>query len=92
MLSVMCSKRKAAKVGPLPGIAAQLARGDITAAVRLARTAYRATGIQPANMLSEEFYCTDPQRLLAALLIPTQAGRIAELALRWLSPLKNINT
>jgi CRISPR-associated protein Csx17 len=86
------SKRKAAKVGPLPGIAAQLARGDITAAVRLARTAYRATGIQPANMLSEEFYCTDPQRLLAALLIPTQAGRIAELALRWLSPLKNINT
>src|SRR5438093_10073403 len=63
------SQRKAAKVGPLPGIAAQLARGDLTAAVRLARNAYRAAGIEPAKLPSEEFACAEPQRLLAALLI-----------------------
>jgi CRISPR-associated protein Csx17 len=86
------SKRHAAKVGPLPGIAAQLARGDITGAVRLARTAYRAAGIEPAKLHSEEFSCADPQRLLAALLIPAHGARLTELSLRWLSPQKNNNT
>jgi CRISPR-associated protein Csx17 len=86
------SKRQAAKVGPLPGIAAQLARGDITGAVRLARTAYRAAGIEPAKLHSEEFSCADPQRLLAALLIPARGARLTELSLRWLSPRKNNNT
>ena len=86
------SKRKAAKVGPLPGITAQLARGDITAAVRLARTAYRVTGMEPAQFHSNEFSCTNPQRLLAALLIPTQGRSITKLSLRWLSPRKNKKT
>ena len=86
------SKREAAKVGPLPGIGAQLMRGDISAAVRLARAAYRAAGIEPAKISSEEFFCDDPQRLLAALLIPAQAGRLTDLSLRWLSPRKNNNT
>jgi CRISPR-associated protein Csx17 len=86
------SKHEAAKVGPLPGIASRLARGDVTGAVPLARAAYRAAGIEPANLLSNEFSCTDPQRLLAALLIPTKAGRITKLTFRWLSPRKNKNT
>lgn len=86
------SKREAAKIGPLPGIAAQLSRGDITAAARLARTSYRAASIEPAKLPSEEFSCTDPQRLLAALLIPAQGGRLTRLSLRWLSPRKNNNT
>ena len=85
------SQREAAKVGPLPGIAAQLARGDITAGVRLARTAYRAAGIEPAKIVSEQFDCADSQRLLAALLIPAQGGRLTELSRRWLSPHKNNN-
>ncbi len=82
------SGREAAKVGPLPGIAAQLARGDLSAAVRSARNAYRAAGIEPAKMPSEEFACAEPQRQLAALLIPAQSDRLTELALRWLSPSK----
>jgi CRISPR-associated protein Csx17 len=83
------SQGETAKAGPLPGIAAQLARGDISAAVRLARNAYRAAGIQPALLPSEEFACADPPRLLAALLIPAQRGRLTELSARWLSPRKN---
>ena len=94
------SKREAAKVGPLPGIVAQLARGDVSAAAQLARNAYRAAGIEPAKLHSHEFACEDPQRLLAALLIPAQRRGITEdtfdglnrpvpsLALRWLSPRK----
>jgi CRISPR-associated protein Csx17 len=97
------SKRKAAKVGPLPGIAAQLARGDVTAAVQLARNAYRAAGIEPAKLPSRDFACEDPQRLLAALLIPTQRRGITQdtfdglnrpvpaLSHRWLSPRKQTN-
>jgi len=85
------SGREAAKVGPLPGIVAQLARGDLSVAVRLARNAYRAAGIEPAKLPSEEFACAAPQRLLAALLIPAQGGRLTELSLRWLSPHKNNN-
>lgn len=101
------SKREVAKVGPLPGIAAQLSRGDVTAAAQLARNAYRAAGIEPAKLHSHEFTCDAPQRLLAALLIPAQRRGITEdtfdglnrpvpaLALRWLSPRKqthNANT
>ena len=85
------SQREAAKVGPLLGIVAQLARGDITAAIRLARNAYRAAGIEPAKLPSEEFACADPQRLLAALLIPAQRGRLIDLSLRWLSTRTNKN-
>lgn len=86
------SKREAAKVGPLAGIVAQLARGDITAAVRLARTAYRAAGIQPANLRSEEFASAESQRLLAALLVPTCGRCLTDLSrLRWLSPRKSNN-
>ena len=97
------SKRKAAKVGPLPGIAAQLARGDVTAAVQLARNADRAAGIEPAKLPSRDFACEDPQRLLAALLIPTQRRGITQdtfdglnrpvpaLSHRWLSPRKQTN-
>ena len=43
--------------------------GDVTATVRLARTAYRVAGIEPAKIISEQFDCADPQRLLAALLM-----------------------
>ncbi len=86
------SQREAAKVGLLRGIAAQLARSDATAAVRLARTAYRAAGIEPAKIVSEQFACPDPQRLLAALLIPSQGEELTSLSLRWLSPRKNHNT
>ncbi|MEQ2009448.1 MAG: hypothetical protein ABMA26_21920 [Limisphaerales bacterium] len=86
------SKREPAKVGPLPGIAAQLSRGDITAAVRLARNAYRAAGIESAKLPHEDFACADPQRLLAALLIPAQGGSLTQVSLRWLSPRKNNNT
>lgn len=85
------SRCDAAKVGPLPGIAAQLARGDLSVAVRLARNAYRAAGIEPARLPSAEFACGDPQRLLAALLIPSRGSRLTELATRWLSPRKNNN-
>jgi CRISPR-associated protein Csx17 len=96
-------KQKTAKVGPLPGIAAQLARGDVTAAVRLTRTAYRAAGIEPAKIVSERFDCSDPQRLLAGLLIPTHPSQLCEevtlnrrkipsLASRWFAPRKNNNT
>jgi len=83
------SRREVGKVGPLPSIAAQLARGDLSAAVRLARNSYRAAGIQPARFTSEEFASSNPQRLLAALLIPTQSGRLTQLSARWLSPRKN---
>jgi len=95
------SKRAAAKVGPLPGIAAQLARGEVTAAAQLARNAYRAAGIEPAKLHSYDFACEDPQRLLAALLIPAQRRGITDdtfdglnrpvpaLCLRWLSPRKH---
>jgi CRISPR-associated protein Csx17 len=97
------SKREAAKNGPLPGIAAQLARGDITAAVQLARNAYRAAGIEPAKLRSQQFSCDDPQRLLAALLIPAQrrgitddsfdglSRKVPALSTRWLSPRKQSN-
>jgi len=97
------SKREAAKVGLLSGIAAQLARGDVTAAAQLARNAYRAAGIEPARLHSHEFECDDPQRLLAALLIPTQRRGITgdtfdgwnrpvpALCNRWLSPRKQTN-
>ena len=97
------SKREAAKTGPLSGIAAQLARGDITAAVQLARTAYRAAGIEPAKLRSDQFSCDDSQRLLAALLIPAQRRGITDdsfdelnrkipaLCTRWLIPHKNTN-
>jgi len=97
------SNRKAAKSGPLPGIAALLARGDMTAAVQLARTAYRAVGIEPAKLGSNQFSSDDPQRLLAALLIPTQRRgithdsfddlnrKIPALCTRWLSPRKKTN-
>jgi CRISPR-associated protein Csx17 len=96
-------KREAAKVGPLTGIVAQLARGNVTAAAQLARNAYRAAGIEPAKLHSSEFACEDPQRLLAALLIPAQRRGITEdtfdglnrpvpaLCHRWLSPRKQIN-
>lgn len=86
------NQRKAARVAPLHGIAAQLARSDVTTAVRLARTAYRAAGIEPAKMVSDQFCCPNPKRLLAALLIPSQGGRLTNLSLRWLSPHKNKNT
>ncbi len=89
------SKRESAKVGPLPGITAQLSRSDVrsdvTVAVRLARTAYRAAGIEPASIISEQFACANPQRMLAALLIPAKGGRLIELSRRWLSPHKNNN-
>ena len=97
------SKREAAKSGPLPGIAAQLGRGDLSAAVQLARNAYRAAGIEPAKLRSEQFSCDDPQRLLAALLIPTQrrgitdesfdglSYKVSALWTRWLSPRKQNN-
>ncbi len=97
------SKREAAKTGHLPGITAQLARGDVTAAAQLARNAYRAAGIEPAKLHSHDFACEDPQRLLAALLIPTQRRGITEdtfdglnrpvpaLSRRWLSPRKQNN-
>ena len=80
------SRREVAKVGPLRGIAAQLARAEVSAAVRLARTAYRAAGIVPARLPFEDFYCGDSERLVAALLIPSHGNRITELATRWLSP------
>lgn len=94
------SKREAAKVGPLPGIAAQLARGDVAASVQLASNAYRTAGIEPAKIHFQDFACEDPQRLLAALLIPAQRRGITEitfdglnrpvpaLANRWISPRK----
>ncbi len=85
------SQREAAKVGPLPGIAAQLARSDVTAAVRFARTAYRTAGIEPAKIVSQQFDCPDPQRLLAALLIPSQRRELTNLSRRWLSPHRNNN-
>ncbi|MDP1590121.1 MAG: type I-U CRISPR-associated protein Csx17, partial [Prosthecobacter sp.] len=97
------SKREAAKVGPLNGIVAQLAHGDLTAAAQLARNAYRAAGIEQAKLHSHEFACDAPQRLLAALLIPAQRRGITEdtldglnrpvpaLAHRWLSPRKQTN-
>lgn len=94
------SKREVAKIGPLPGIAAQLARGDVAAAAQLARNAYRAAGIEPAKLHFHDFACSDPQRLLSALLIPAQRRGITKdtfdglnrpvpaLSLRWLSPHK----
>src|SRR5581483_5133204 len=85
------SKRDAAKVGPLLGIAAQLTRGDVPAGVQLARNAYRAAGIEPARQFPEEFASADPQRLVAALLIPAQGGNLTKLSLRWLSPHRNSN-
>ncbi|MFO1498632.1 MAG: type I-U CRISPR-associated protein Csx17 [Verrucomicrobiota bacterium] len=84
-------RNKAAKVGPLPDIVAQLARSDVCAAVRLARNAYRAVGIEPAHLPSEEFACADPLRLLAALLIPARGGRLTKLTTPWLSSHKNNN-
>lgn len=96
-------KREAAKVGPLAGIVAQLARGNVTAAAQLGRNAYRAAGIEPAKLHSSDFACEDPQRLLAALLIPAQRRGITAdtfdglnrpvpaLCHRWLSPRKQIN-
>lgn len=80
--------REVAKVGPLPGIVAQLARSDVSAATRLARAAFRSAGIEPAKIVSEQFACPDPQRLLAALLIPSNGRELTNLALRWLSPRK----
>jgi CRISPR-associated protein Csx17 len=97
------SKREAAKVGPLPGIAAQLVRGDVAAATLLVRNAYRAAGIEPAKLHFHNFACEDPQRLLAALLIPAQRRGITEdtfdglnrpvpaLSHRWLLPRKQTN-
>jgi CRISPR-associated protein Csx17 len=96
------SRRGTAKTGPLPGIAAQLARGDIASAIRLARSAYRAFGIEPNKVRSEEFHCEDPRRLVAALLIPaerrgitkpfsTSAGAVPALCSRWLSPQRQID-
>jgi CRISPR-associated protein Csx17 len=94
------SKAETAKVGPLLGIVAQLARDDVTAATQLARNAYRAAGIEPARLHFHNFACEDPQRLLAALLIPTQRPEITKYTLdglnrpvpalcqRWLSPHK----
>lgn len=97
------SKREAAKVGPLNGIAAQLARGDVHAAVQLARNAYRAADIEPAKIQISGITCDEPQRLLAALLIPvdrrrltpdpndTRKSKTVPLCLRWLSPRKQTN-
>lgn len=97
------SKRLAAKNGPLHAIAAQLSRGDLTVAVQLARNAYRATCVEPAKLLSEQFTCADPKRLVAAMLIPAQSRGITHdyfdglsrivpaLCNRWLSPRKTIN-
>ena len=82
------SKREVAKVGPLAGIVAQLGRSDLSAAVRLSRNAYRASGIEPAKLPSEQFACTEPERLLAALFIPSQGSRLLTLSQRWLSPRK----
>jgi len=85
------SQREVAKVGPLPRIIAQLARGDLSEAVRLARNAYRAAGIEPARIHSLEFSTTDPQRLLAALLVPACGRSLLGLSFRWLSPRNNTN-
>jgi CRISPR-associated protein Csx17 len=97
------SKAETAKVGPLLGIVALLARGDLTAATQLARNAYRAAGIEPARLHFQNFACEDPQRLLAALLIPTQRRGITKdtfdglnrpvpaLCKRWLSPPNQTN-
>jgi CRISPR-associated protein Csx17 len=97
------SKAETAKVGPLLGIVALLARGDLTAATQLARNAYRAAGIEPARLHFQNFACEDPQRLLAALLIPTQPRGITKdtfdglnrpvpaLCKRWLSPPNQTN-
>jgi CRISPR-associated protein Csx17 len=96
-------RREAAKTGPLPGIAALIARGDVSSAAQLARSAYRAAGIEPAKLHSENFACEDPQRLLATLLIPAQRRGITDdtfdclnrpvpaLSRRWLSPRRQSN-
>jgi hypothetical protein len=78
---------------------AQLARGDVSSAVELATSTYRAAGVTPAN-LPRDFAASDCARLLAALLIPaasrglTAVSRdaserwIPPLSHRWLSPNK----
>ena len=93
------SRKKTAKAGPLPRLVAQLARGDVSSAVELATSAYRAAGVTPAN-LPRDFAASDCARLLAALLIPAASRgltaisrdssdrRIPPLSHRWLSPNK----
>jgi len=77
--------RKPVNVGTARGVAALLARGDVDSAVLSATRAYRSVGVAIADF-EGPFYCYDPARLLAALLVPVYASEVARVFERWRSP------
>lgn len=75
------------KTGPLRSIAAMLARGEVAGAWGVARGAYARLGVPIADFpIWQSFNLSNAQRLLAALLIPVRAHRIAGEFRRWQSP------
>ena len=66
-------------------VIAMLRRGDVNAAADVALTAYRSAGVALANfdVLSAGY---DPDRLLAALVIPTRDEQTLAVFRRWRTP------
>lgn len=71
----------------LAQIAALLEAGEVQAAVDEAFRRYRVGGRFPSRV-PVPLACPDSMSLLAALLIPTTAHEIGELAQRWLPPVR----
>lgn len=75
------------KAGALRPIVAMIWRGDIAGAWNVARGAYARLGVPIAEFpISREFTFEQPQRLLAALLIPVRSQGITAAFRRWESP------
>ena len=68
-------------------VMAMLRRGDLSAAVEVARAAYRAAGVALADF-GDITTGLDPDRLLAALVIPVRDHQVLPVFSRWRMPTK----
>ncbi len=66
-----------------------LAAGDVPVAVRVARSRYHLA-CQPLARINAPLSVSDPERLLASLLIPTAPGELVRLTRAWLRPRREI--
>ncbi|OGV72277.1 MAG: type I-U CRISPR-associated protein Csx17 [Lentisphaerae bacterium RIFOXYB12_FULL_65_16] len=76
---------KPVRVGTLSRIAAHLDGGDLDEAVKTARQAYHAVGVELADIRAP-LSSSHVSRLLAALMFPVATSQVAGVHSRWRSP------
>ena len=76
---------KPVRVGTLSRIAAHLDGGDLDEAVKTARQAYHAVGVELADIRAP-LSSSNVSRLLAALMFPVATSQVAGVHSRWRSP------